>query len=220
MACSQYRILLLRRACLAIQVVLLAGCAAQPHGKQPATPPAVTAVVAHGAVTSAEARVEKIGALLNAGVAPFERNTVPAYLDALEGRLRGVIAGNTAQIARVDAELVVVLPARVLFAPDAAELTPAGEKFLSALTDILRGEPALLVEAACHTDRLGAAADNESFSKLRADLVLATLAAHGLDSGRVIAVGSGDRFPIADNATADGRRQNRRVELSLIPIVR
>jgi OOP family OmpA-OmpF porin len=76
----------------------------------------------------------------------------------------------------------------------------------------------LLVEAACHTDRLGNSDDNEAFSKRRADVVLATLTARGLDASHIITVGSGDRFPIADNATADGRRQNRRVELSLIPI--
>jgi outer membrane protein OmpA-like peptidoglycan-associated protein len=175
---------------------------------------------AHGAVTSADARREKMKALIVAGVVPLDSRNVPAYLDALESRLRAALAGNTANLARVEDELVVVLPARVLFVPDAIELTPAGEKFLGTLADELHGETALLVEAACHTDRLGNSDDNEAFSKRRADVVLATLTARGLDASRIITVGSGDRFPIADNATADGRRQNRRVELSLIPIAR
>jgi len=206
-----------RGACGAL-IAVLAGCAGQPGEKPPVKPP--PAVVARGPVTSAEARMATIRALVKSGVMPLERGAVAAYLAALEGRLRAAISGNTAEIARLGGELVIVLPSRVLFAPDAAELTPAGEKFLSTLAEILRGESALLVEAACHTDRLGSAADNQAFSRLRADLVLATLVAHGLGAERVLAVGSGDHYPVADNATADGRRRNRRIELSLIPIVR
>jgi outer membrane protein OmpA-like peptidoglycan-associated protein len=176
--------------------------------------------VAHGAVTSAEVRRERIRDLVRSGVKPLQRRAVAGYLDALEDRVRAAIAGNTAAIARVDGDLVVVLAARVLFAPDAPELTPAGEKVLATLAEVLRAESALLVEADCHTDRLGNSEDNENFSKRRAEFVLATLAAHGVEAQRVIAVGSGDHYPVADNATADGRRQNRRVELSLIPIVR
>jgi len=176
--------------------------------------------VAHGAVTSADVRMERIRELVKSGVKPLRRRAVAGYLDALEGRVRAAIAGNTAEIARVDGEVVVVLPARVLFAPDAPELTPAGEKFLATLAEVVRTESALLVEADCHTDRLGNPEDNEIFSKRRAELVLATLVAHGVEAQRLIAMGSGDHYPVADNATADGRRQNRRVELSLIPIAR
>jgi len=201
-------------------IAAVAGCVSPPATKPPPAPPAAPAVVAHGAVSSAQARAESIDMLIKSGVTPLERPAVAGYLDSLDGRLRAAIAGNTAAIARVEGEVVVVLPARVLFEPDAAQLTPAGEKFLSTLAELLRGETALLVEAACHTDRLGTADENEAFSTRRAELVLATLTAHGLDTRRVISVGSGDRFPIADNATADGRRQNRRVELSLIPIVK
>ncbi|HZF17133.1 MAG TPA: OmpA family protein [Steroidobacteraceae bacterium] len=201
-------------------LALVGACAVQPPVKPAPLTPAAVATTAHGAVTPAEARREKMKALVIAGVAPLEAPGVPAYLDALDARLRPTIAGNTAELVRVDDELVVVLPARALFAPDAAELTPAGEKFLAGLAGELHGEKALLVEAACHTDRLGNPQDNEAFSRRRAELVLATLTTHGLDAGRIIAVGSGDHFPIADNATADGRRQNRRVELSLIPITR
>ncbi len=203
-------------------VIVFAGCASQrPAQPMPSpVPQAAGATTAHGAVTSADARREKMKALVSAGVAPLVSSSVPAYLDALESRLRAALAGNTATLAHVDNELVVVLPARVLFVPDAVELTPAGVKFLGTLADELHGEPALLVEAACHTDRLGNPDDNEAFSKRRAEVVLATLTARGLDVSRIITVGAGDHFPIADNATADGRRQNRRLELSLIPVSR
>lgn len=200
----------------------IAACVSQPPPKpaEPAPPVAPAAVVAHGAVSSSAARAERIDLLLRSGVTPVERSDVASYLDSLQANLRKAIAGNTAQLARVDDEVVVVVPARVLFSPDAAELTQAGEKFLRTLADALHSESKVLIEAACHTDRLGNPADNAAFSKRRAELVLATLVTHGVDAGHLMAVGSGDLFPVADNATADGRRRNRRLELSLMPVVR
>jgi len=157
--------------------------------------------------------------LIRAGVVPLTRKAAAPYLNALAGRLRTAIAGNAVDIAQVEGALVLVLPARTLFQPDLTTLTPAGEKFLATLANVLRGEQALLLEAACHTDRLGLPADNTIFSQQRADLVRDTLVARGLDAQHIIAIGSGDQYPVADNATADGRRRNRRVELSLLPIL-
>jgi outer membrane protein OmpA-like peptidoglycan-associated protein len=176
--------------------------------------------VAHGAVSSVEMRAAKMKHLVQAGVTPMRTQRVAAYLDALQARLNSAIAGNTAQLVRVHGEIVVVLPTRVLFVADAAELTPAGGKLLATLAHTLRGKGALLIEAACHTDRLGNTADNEAFTARRAELVRATLTASGIDPEHLMAIGPGAQYPIADNATADGRRLNRRVELSLIPITR
>lgn len=203
-------------------LVALAACASQPTPRSGAAKPPLAPLpaIAHGAVSSAEVRAAKVKSLLQAGVTPLHAHAVPAYLDTLEGRLKPAIAGNTAQLARVQGEVVVVLPTRVLFVPDAVELTPTGGKLLATLANTLRGESALLVEVSCHTDRLGNAADNESFTARRAEVVRAALTAANLDAEHLLAVGPGDRFPIADNATADGRRLNRRVELSLIPIIR
>jgi len=215
-------VLILAHTAAACALVMLTACASQLTPKSGAGKPATAPLpaIAHGAVSSAEVRAGKVKLLLQAGITPLQAQAVPAYLDALQAKLHSAIAGNTAQLARAQSEVVVVLPARVLFVPDAVELTPTGGKFLATLADTLRGETALLIEASCHTDRLGSAADNESFTALRAELVRATLTAAGIDPEHLMAIGPGDQFPIADNATADGRRLNRRVELSLIPITR
>jgi outer membrane protein OmpA-like peptidoglycan-associated protein len=209
-----------RRTSALLLAVLAAACATQPPAPAPGRHPVTVAGAgSHSAVTATPQRAERVRALLKAGVVPLKKHALAKYLDGLEARLRASVAGNTAEIARSDGSLVVTMPARALFAPDAVQLTPVGEKSLSAITEVLRGEHALVVEAACHTDRLGVPADNESFTQRRADLVRDTLAAGGLEASHLIAVGSGDRFPVADNATEDGRRQNRRLELTLIPIV-
>ena len=97
-----------RFACGALLAVLV-GCATRPTAKPPVTPPPAGALVAHGAVSSVEVRTERIRDLVKSGVRPLQRRAVAGYLDALEGRVRAAIAGNTAAIARVDGELVVVL---------------------------------------------------------------------------------------------------------------
>lgn len=211
-----------QRVSVLLLAAVVSACASRPPGPTPPQQSHVTraGVGAHGAVNAAAARAERMRALLKSGVVPLRRHALPDYLKGLDARLRASVAGNTADIARVDGSLIVVLPARALFTADAVELTAAGEKSLATISEVLRNEHALLVEAACHTDRLGVPADNEAFTQRRADLVRDTLAAHGLDASHIIAVGSGDRYPVADNATEDGRRTNRRVELTLLPIVR
>jgi outer membrane protein OmpA-like peptidoglycan-associated protein len=209
-----------RLATGALLAAVMAACASHPRPAAPVVPVSAALAIAHGVVSAAQVRSEKMKELIRAGVVPLTKKATAPYLNALAGRLRAAIAGNAVEIAQVEGALVLVLPARTLFQPDLTTLTPAGEKFLTALADVLRGEQALLVEAACHTDRLGLAADNTALSQQRADLVRDTLVARGLDAQHIIAIGSGDQYPVADNTTADGRRRNRRVEVSLLPILR
>jgi outer membrane protein OmpA-like peptidoglycan-associated protein len=64
-----------------------------------------------------------------------------------------------------------------------------------------------------HTDGQGEAATNLRLSQQRADAVAAALAAAGVPSSRIRAVGRGESDPVADDATATGRARNRRVEI-------
>ncbi|MEO7135452.1 MAG: OmpA family protein, partial [Vicinamibacterales bacterium] len=80
--------------------------------------------------------------------------------------------------------------------------------------ELLKGDAALKVEIQGHTDNVGAAAANLKLSQDRAAAVKAALVqSHGIAATRVTTVGLGDTKPVADNATDEGRTQNRRVEL-------
>jgi len=80
----------------------------------------------------------------------------------------------------------------------------------------LKRYPALKVEVAGHTDSNGADAYNQRLSENRAKAVMDYFVGKGVDAARLSAKGYGESEPVADNATADGRAQNRRVELRIL----
>jgi outer membrane protein OmpA-like peptidoglycan-associated protein len=104
---------------------------------------------------------------------------------------------------------------RLSFASGSATL-PAGElPDLDRTAELLASRPELTARIEGHTDSVGSAALNQSLSQQRAEAVRAALVARGIDPARLTAVGIGPDRPIADNATPQGRSQNRRVEILL-----
>ncbi|MEP7326588.1 MAG: OmpA family protein [Gemmatimonadota bacterium] len=101
----------------------------------------------------------------------------------------------------------------ILFDIDAATIRPESKAVLDEVAQVLSTEPAwkLLIEG--HTDAQGSDPHNQELSDTRAQAVRAALIARGVDAARLRAVGFGESKPVADNATAMGRAQNRRVEL-------
>lgn len=100
----------------------------------------------------------------------------------------------------------------VTFRTGAAELDPASLESLARLRDELRADPALRVRIVGHTDSEGGSITNQSLSQRRAAAVAAWLAREGIAPARIVAEGRGETQPVADNATAEGRARNRRVE--------
>lgn len=101
------------------------------------------------------------------------------------------------------------------FAPGSERLRPEARSRLERVVTALRLFPGLTLEVEGHTDDRGGAALNQSLSERRARSVAAWLVESGWPSESVAARGLGETAPIADNATAEGRRANRRVELIL-----
>ncbi len=101
----------------------------------------------------------------------------------------------------------------ILFHTDSAELKSESIAVLNATADTLNANPGVAVEIAGHTDSQGDAAYNQGLSERRAKSVRDYLISRGVSSSRLSSAGYGESQPVADNATADGRAQNRRVEL-------
>jgi flagellar motor protein MotB len=101
----------------------------------------------------------------------------------------------------------------ILFDVDRADLRPGSGQVLDTIATILKADSALRLEVAGHTDSTGSAERNRELSRARAGAVVSALALYGIDRDRLIARGYGPDQPVADNATEEGRQQNRRVEL-------
>ncbi|MGL6253242.1 MAG: OmpA family protein, partial [Billgrantia desiderata] len=110
----------------------------------------------------------------------------------------------------------VTLSADALFAVNSAELGPDARQELAELAGQIRGRTDLSrVFIAGHADSTGTHAINDPLSQRRADSVADYLVGQGVDRGLIQTRGYGSRRPVASNDTVEGRRQNRRVEVTL-----
>ena len=102
---------------------------------------------------------------------------------------------------------------RVLFDFDSAELRPESITELERVVKFMGDVPFAKTLVEGHTDSVGADAYNMSLSDRRAKAVFDYLSSRGVDPARMSSVGKGETAPIADNKTAEGRQENRRVML-------
>ncbi len=98
------------------------------------------------------------------------------------------------------------------FDTDKATLKPESMGTFNAIAKVLKNDPDVRFEIQGHTDNSGAAARNLQLSQQRADAVKQQLVAMGVDDARLTTKGLGDTKPMADNASLEGRANNRRVE--------
>jgi outer membrane protein OmpA-like peptidoglycan-associated protein len=133
-------------------------------------------------------------------------------LDAQARDLRNDLSGNVGVIRDGD-RLIVRMPQDLLFDVDSSFVRPDLQRDLRTVADSLRKYPRTVVEVVGHTDSTGSDAYNQDLSERRARAVSSILISQGVPANRVSAYGMGKRQPIASNATAQGRQQNRRVEI-------
>ena len=131
------------------------------------------------------------------------------------------LAADLASIASVKQEprgMVITLSGSVLFASAKSDLLPAAETKLSDVAKALaQQDPTTRILVEGYTDSQGGASYNQGLSQRRADSVREYLVSHGLASSRVTAEGFGLAKPVADNASPEGRANNRRVEIVVQP---
>jgi outer membrane protein OmpA-like peptidoglycan-associated protein len=110
----------------------------------------------------------------------------------------------------------LTLQEEVLFASDSAVLRPGAVERLRPLADYLRAEPGVRVSIDGHTDARASDAYNQGLSERRAEAVRAAFDDMGVTRARFRVQGFGETRPVASNASADGQRRNRRVEVTLL----
>jgi OOP family OmpA-OmpF porin len=110
----------------------------------------------------------------------------------------------------------VTFAADVLFDFDKAVIKPEGKSKLDDISNKVRGINLEVVIAIGHADSIGSDAYNQRLSVRRAESVKAYLVSKGIEPNRVYTEGKGEKQPVADNKTRDGRAKNRRVEIEVI----
>ena len=110
----------------------------------------------------------------------------------------------------------VTFASDALFDFDKSAIKPEGRAKLDELTTRQRGVAVEAIIATGHTDSVGGDAYNDRLSMRRAEAVKAYLVSAGADGARVFVEGKGEKQPVADNATAEGRARNRRVQIEVV----
>ena len=104
----------------------------------------------------------------------------------------------------------------IQFETGKATIKPVSFKILDEVASILKEYPYYDVNVDGHTDNVGKPAANLKLSQDRAASAVAYLVSKGIPASRLVSSGYGDTKPVADNKTAAGRAQNRRVEIEII----
>lgn len=130
------------------------------------------------------------------------------------------LQGALARLAAVKSEergLVITLSGSVLFRSDEANLLPSARTRLDDVSKALleAKERTLVVEG--HTDSQGSSSHNLDLSQRRADAVREYLVGRGYPAAHITAMGYGSQRPTGDNKSAEGRANNRRVEIIVTP---
>ena len=110
----------------------------------------------------------------------------------------------------------VTYAADAFFDFDKSVLKPEGKAKLDDLVSKIKGINLEVIIAVGHTDSVGSDAYNQKLSIRRSESVKAYLVSKGIENNRVYTEGKGEKQPVADNKTAEGRAKNRRVEIEVV----
>lgn len=178
---------------------------------------AVAGAVA-GLLSGGDATERRQRALVGAGVGGLAGGAIGNYQDRQERALRERMAGTGVDVVRQGDNITLNMPENITFGFDRSDLQPQFYPVLDNVAATLREYNQTIVEIAGHTDSKGTDAYNQALSERRASSVGNYLMAKGLVRDRFITVGAGESRPVASNDTDAGRAQNRRVEITLVPI--
>ncbi|ARB45910.1 OmpA family protein [Alloalcanivorax xenomutans] len=205
--------------------ITLAGCSTvnpytgEKQTSKAATGGAIGAVAGAliGIATSDNAKERKERALAGAGIGAVAGGGVGYYMDVQEKKLRDKLQATGVSVTRSGDNIILNMPGNVTFDTDQSDVKSNFRPVLESVSEVLKEYKSTMIQVAGHTDSTGGERYNLLLSQQRAQSVANVLSSYGVETVRLDVVGFGETQPIANNGTAQGREQNRRVELTLLP---
>ena len=211
---------------LSAATLLLAACSTDPYTGESkisntaigATTGAVIGGVGGAILGKTTSLKTRKAALIGAGIGALAGGGVGLYMDNQESKLRDRLEGTGVSVTRNGDSIILNMPSNITFATDQDSIRPNFYETLNSVAIVLREFNQTLVDVKGHTDSDGADDYNLDLSQRRAESVAQYLTGQGLNPERFEVSGMGERDPIATNASAAGKAQNRRVEIEIVPL--
>ena len=204
--------MMLTKSLLSVTVVavLLSGCEMNNTGKGAAIGAAAGGILGKATGNHKDKRIfigAAIGALAGAAVGD--------YMDKQEAAFRDELAGSGVEVVREGNNLRLVMPSNITFATDQSYISSGFHDTLNAIASVMNKYEKTYLSVEGHTDSTGK--DSYNMTEQRAQSVKNYLVNQQIMAARVSTSGFGESRPIATNDTANGRAQNRRVEIQIVP---
>jgi len=193
-------------------VVGASGCASMSNKEKGALIGGTAGAVV-GGVIGKQAGNTAVGAIAGAAVGGTAGVIIGDYMDDQAAELAKV---EGADVERVGEGIQLTFDSGILFDVDKSDLKAEAKLNLKRVAQVLTDYPDTDLLIAGHTDSDGADDYNQSLSQRRADAVKTYLVGQAVDPRRLETVGFGETQPVADNSTAGGKSQNRRVEVAIM----
>lgn len=153
------------------------------------------------------------GAIIGAAVGGTAGVLIGRKMDKQAAELRRDLEG--AKVERVGEGIKITFASGILFGTNSSNLTPEAAGNIDQLATTLKKYADTNVTIEGHTDSSGSDKINQPLSERRAQAVSNEITAQGVDASRITTTGYGSTQPVGDNATAEGKAANRRVEVAI-----
>lgn len=212
---------------LGTAAILAVGCTTNPYTGERRAGRVVTsgaggaaAGAAAGAIGGAIAGGGNVGkgAAIGAAAGAAIGAGIGVYQDRQQAKLRERLLNSGVQVQRDGDNLILLMPSDITFAVNQSDINPGFYETLNSVAIVLDEFDKTTISVYGHADSTGPEDYNMQLSQRRALSVSNYLAAQGVASSRLQAVGFGESRPIADNGSEAGRAANRRVEIVIDPV--
>jgi outer membrane protein OmpA-like peptidoglycan-associated protein len=200
---------------VALSAFILSGCASNTSNTQKGA--GIGAVIG-ALVGKGTGDNDKKRYVWGAALGALAGGAIGSYMDKQEEEFREELADSGVEVYREGDSIRLSIPGNITFATGSDAIVTGFYPVLEDVAKVLNRYDKTKLSIEGHTDSVGDVNYNRELSMQRANSVATYLKATNVEANRLQTLGMGESQPIADNATAQGRQANRRVELRVIPL--